>query len=699
MTLSPIETPLGDGKKIAVVAPEIDRAKSFMSEYFIVEYDSGAGNNTEAFERYSFDPGFRIFHVRAESFFDDENAKAGFINNNDEIRDNLIHNIKTELIAPDVWDTEDNFFREGDALTLNGYPNTGFAVDEVYNGRFTGISFSDFVTGENPSFKVSFTDDEEQNKNVNFSLSCEELDSKMNLTLTADKPVVVRNTDIPDNYQYTPYLIDSEGSKLMLDIKSDNDSPYSFKLSYNKPEPTVQPMTEYTLVIPEGLFRTGYNQTVPAYTTTLKTPQFLSLTVIGKIPDDADNKVHSNIFSVTDNSYGQIRVPYSGTGKCSFTEYNYNGDQIGYTEFELPPLFPTDSQSGARVNACNVYRLNDGNFALDLPLQDSSSFVKIDRQGEALSDVYHVSWDITKEYTDSLYHIDYDLYKNGISKLFRTNDNKKTGHLIIDFERDPRLVETASGRRYYNLDSDTYAMMLYGKDRGLHIYDQDDQPLASIPIKSTPHAVLKDDEKLIIVYQEFDEGAETTTFYADTYSESYELISHRDITDTALHIDDYYYWDHAYANSAGYYLEIKDKDSGYENNIVIAYDKDWNYLGLFEFDDTVRYIFSGVCGLTQQYRNLDGSICQVISRFSIGDFEIVPAEKLLGDANLDGAVDITDATTIQRYDAEMIVLNSIALTLADVDKDGSVSVVDATWIQRFIAGMKVPEGVGQTIRI
>jgi len=163
----------------------------------------------------------------------------------------------------------------------------------VYNGRFTGISFSDFVTGENPSFKVSFTDDEEQNKNVNFSLSCEELDSKMNLTLTADKPVVVRNTDIPDNYQYTPYLIDSEGSKLMLDIKSDNDSPYSFKLSYNKPEPTVQPMTEYTLVIPEGLFRTGYNQTVPAYTTTLKTPQFLSLTVIGKIPDDADNKVHS----------------------------------------------------------------------------------------------------------------------------------------------------------------------------------------------------------------------------------------------------------------------------------------------------------------------------------------------------------------------------------------------------------------------
>jgi len=325
--------------------------------------------------------------------------------------------------------------------------------------------------------------------------------------------------------------------------------------------------------------------------------------------------------------------------------------------------------------------------------------VKIDRQGEALSDVYHVSWDITKEYTDSLYHIDYDLYKNGISKLFRTNDNKKTGHLIIDFERDPRLVETASGRRYYNLDSDTYAMMLYGKDRGLHIYDQDDQPLASIPIKSTPHAVLKDDEKLIIVYQEFDEGAETTTFYADTYSESYELISHRDITDTALHIDDYYYWDHAYANSAGYYLEIKDKDSGYENNIVIAYDKDWNYLGLFEFDDTVRYIFSGVCGLTQQYRNLDGSICQVISRFSIGDFEIVPAEKLLGDANLDGAVDITDATTIQRYDAEMIVLNSIALTLADVDKDGSVSVVDATWIQRFIAGMKVPEGVGQTIRI
>ena len=74
-----------------------------------------------------------------------------------------------------------------------------------------------------------------------------------------------------------------------------------------------------------------------------------------------------------------------------------------------------------------------------------------------------------------------------------------------------------------------------------------------------------------------------------------------------------------------------------------------------------------------------------------------PHYQLRGDANLDGAVDITDATTIQRYDVKLIDLNETALTLADVNEDGDVSIIDATWIQRFEAGMKAPAGIGQPI--
>ena len=73
------------------------------------------------------------------------------------------------------------------------------------------------------------------------------------------------------------------------------------------------------------------------------------------------------------------------------------------------------------------------------------------------------------------------------------------------------------------------------------------------------------------------------------------------------------------------------------------------------------------------------------------------AAVLLGDANLDGEVDITDATTIQRYDVKMIGLSDEALRPADVDRDGDVCVIDATWLQRWDLKMRAPEGIGEPI--
>ena len=74
-----------------------------------------------------------------------------------------------------------------------------------------------------------------------------------------------------------------------------------------------------------------------------------------------------------------------------------------------------------------------------------------------------------------------------------------------------------------------------------------------------------------------------------------------------------------------------------------------------------------------------------------------PYYQLLGDANLDGEVDITDATTIQRYDVGLISLSDTALRLSDVDDDGFVCIIDATWIQRRDLQMKAPEGIGKPI--
>lgn len=70
---------------------------------------------------------------------------------------------------------------------------------------------------------------------------------------------------------------------------------------------------------------------------------------------------------------------------------------------------------------------------------------------------------------------------------------------------------------------------------------------------------------------------------------------------------------------------------------------------------------------------------------------------LLGDADLSGEVDITDATLIRRYDARLIKLSEIAPAHADVDGDGEISIIDATWLQRWDLGLKAPEAIGKPI--
>lgn len=66
-----------------------------------------------------------------------------------------------------------------------------------------------------------------------------------------------------------------------------------------------------------------------------------------------------------------------------------------------------------------------------------------------------------------------------------------------------------------------------------------------------------------------------------------------------------------------------------------------------------------------------------------------PAELLydLGDANMDGKLNIRDATAIQKHLAKIITLDETALELADFTQDGKVNIKDATNIQKRIAGI------------
>lgn len=61
---------------------------------------------------------------------------------------------------------------------------------------------------------------------------------------------------------------------------------------------------------------------------------------------------------------------------------------------------------------------------------------------------------------------------------------------------------------------------------------------------------------------------------------------------------------------------------------------------------------------------------------------------LLGDVTLDGQVNITDATEIQKYLAGSVEFSEVRKLNADVNGDGNISIADATTIQKIIAGIE-----------
>lgn len=82
----------------------------------------------------------------------------------------------------------------------------------------------------------------------------------------------------------------------------------------------------------------------------------------------------------------------------------------------------------------------------------------------------------------------------------------------------------------------------------------------------------------------------------------------------------------------------------------------------------------------------------------IKEFNIIVASAVLGDADGNGEVEITDATVIQRYLSDIDVPYPVEILMnADVDNSGDLSIVDATYIQRYCAYIATPYIIGETL--
>lgn len=70
-----------------------------------------------------------------------------------------------------------------------------------------------------------------------------------------------------------------------------------------------------------------------------------------------------------------------------------------------------------------------------------------------------------------------------------------------------------------------------------------------------------------------------------------------------------------------------------------------------------------------------------------------------GDVNNDNAVNVKDATSVQKNEAEIHLLYSANLYLADANGDGDVNIKDATEIQKYSAGIVLHSHVGELTKV
>ena len=102
----------------------------------------------------------------------------------------------------------------------------------------------------------------------------------------------------------------------------------------------------------------------------------------------------------------------------------------------------------------------------------------------------------------------------------------------------------------------------------------------------------------------------------------------------------------------------------------------------------IYHIASNNTTIPVQAVYMDGCLSFTYSK--IGDFavtEVIPPTSIMGDVDLDGKINIKDASLIQKHVAKITVITDPQADLADLDNDVNVTVKDASAVQKIIAGI------------
>ncbi len=139
-------------------------------------------------------------------------------------------------------------------------------------------------------------------------------------------------------------------------------------------------------------------------------------------------------------------------------------------------------------------------------------------------------------------------------------------------------------------------------------------------------------------------------------------------------------------NTSGVNKGLSKTDSNYVKNTIGVGEWLKNTSGNYVFLNDSHY---GDC-----YIYYDNTMSDLLDWYKennndeIGGTFVIKAitkQNLLGDTNLDGTINIVDATSIQKYLVQLEDFNDIQKLNADFNKDGKINISDSTEIQKYLA--------------
>lgn len=119
------------------------------------------------------------------------------------------------------------------------------------------------------------------------------------------------------------------------------------------------------------------------------------------------------------------------------------------------------------------------------------------------------------------------------------------------------------------------------------------------------------------------------------------------------------------------------------NGEDIVERSDGDYTNTLSSTETLKFTDTGVVELKIIYEQFNSYRKYPVTEKTVY-INVIDNASILGDVNMDGTLNILDATIVQLYLNNVDVTGNFQETIADINKDGTISIEDVTTIQKTI---------------